>query len=331
MHVEARRAGTPAIQAEGLRKTYPRGVEALRGIGFEAERGAVFALLGPNGAGKSTTVKILTTLTRPDAGTVRVAGIDAIRDPASVRRVIGVVSQRTAVDPEATGAENLRLHAHLQRVPGRELDGRVRELLARFDLTDAAGRIVKTWSGGMQRRLDLALGLVHRPQVLFLDEPTTGLDPEARAAIWDEVARLTEEDGVTVLLTTHYLEEADRLARHVAIVDEGRIVAAGAPAELKRDLQGDAVRLELGADAPLAAAAATFARLDGLVRDPRLDGRTAHARVADGPRALPAILAAFEEARVPVTAATLAGPSLDDVYLRHTGKSLRATSEGAPA
>jgi ABC-2 type transport system ATP-binding protein len=330
MSVNGRSAGVPAIQADGLRKTYPKGVEALRGIGFEAERGAVFALLGPNGAGKSTTVKILTTLTRPDAGAAHVAGIDVIRDPAGVRRVIGVVSQRTAVDPEATGRENLLLHGRLQRVPRSELASRARELLERFDLVDAADRIVKTYSGGMQRRLDLALGLVHRPQVLFLDEPTTGLDPEARAAIWHEVGRLTAEDGVTVLLTTHYLEEADRLARQVAIVDEGVIVAAGSPADLKRDLEGDAVRLELGADARTDEAVATFARLNGLVYEPRFEGRTAHARVADGPRALPAILAAFEEARVPVTAATLAGPSLDDVYLRHTGKSLR-TTEGAPA
>src|SRR6476469_3359882 len=330
MSVTGRSAGVPAIQAHGLRKTYPKGVEALRGIGFEAERGAVFALLGPNGAGKSTTVKILTTLTRPDEGDAKVAGIDVIRDPAGVRRAIGVVSQRTAVDPEATGTENLRLHGRLQRVPRGELDGRVRELLERFGLVEAAGRIVKTYSGGMQRRLDLALGLVHRPEVLFLDEPTTGLDPEARAAIWHEVERLTAEAGVTVLLTTHYLEEADRLARQVAIVDEGSIVAAGSPAELKRDLEGGAVRLELGADARTDVAAAAFARLNGLVREPRFEGRMAHARVADGPRALPAILAAFEEARVPVTAATLAGPSLDDVYLRHTGKSLRIT-EGAPA
>ncbi|MGW2857541.1 ABC transporter ATP-binding protein, partial [Streptomyces sp. NPDC001215] len=202
----------PAVQARQLVKTYPGDVTALNGLDVTVERGTVFGLLGPNGAGKSTTVKILTTLARPDSGSATVAGHDVLRHPDRVRRAIGVVAQNSGADPVATGRENLELQGRLYGVRGRRLTARVDELLDRFTLTEASRRQVKGYSGGMRRRLDVALGLVHRPDVLFLDEPTTGLDPEARTAMWDEIARLAGDEGLTILLTTHYLEEADRLA-----------------------------------------------------------------------------------------------------------------------
>jgi ABC-2 type transport system ATP-binding protein len=219
----------PAVAVDGLVKTYPGGVQALDGLSFTIEPGSIFGLLGPNGAGKSTTVRILTTLSRPNAGRAIVAGIDVLREPEQARRVIGSVSQRAAVDPDATGLENLALQGRLYGLRGDELRRRVSELLDRFTLSEAAGRLARTYSGGMQRKLHVAMGLVHRPRVLFLDEPTTGLDPEARAELWDEIGRLARTEGLTILLTTHYLEEADRLAGRLAIVDRGRIVAEGTP------------------------------------------------------------------------------------------------------
>jgi ABC-2 type transport system ATP-binding protein len=218
-----------AIEAKGLVKTYPKGVRAVDGIDLAVEAGSIFGLLGPNGAGKSTTVKMLTTLTRPDEGTATVAGHDVVRAAERVRQAIGVVSQKPGVDPDATGRENLVLQGDLYGLPGAEVRRRTDELLGRFGLAEAARRLVRTYSGGMQRKLDVAMGLINRPQVLFLDEPTTGLDPEARAEMWSAIERLAREESVTVLLTTHYLEEADRLAGRLAIVDRGRIVAIGTP------------------------------------------------------------------------------------------------------
>jgi ABC-2 type transport system ATP-binding protein len=227
-----------AIEARSLVKTYPaRGktrVRALDGLTLSVRQASIFALVGPNGAGKSTTVKILTTLATPDEGSAAIEGIDVIAAPAQARRVIGVVGQRSGADPMATGRENLILQAHLYGMPARAAKARADELLDRFQLTDAAGRFVRTYSGGMQRRLDVALGLVHKPRVLFLDEPTTGLDPESRAAMWDEITTLAAADKVSVLLTTHYLDEADKLASSLAIVDQGRVVAEGDPELLKR-------------------------------------------------------------------------------------------------
>jgi ABC-2 type transport system ATP-binding protein len=221
------------IFASGLEKTYPPDTKALDGLDLSVPGGTIFGLLGPNGAGKSTTVKILTTLTLPDAGTARVAGFDVVEEPQRVREVIGVVAQKSGVDEEATGRENLELQGRLYGMRGRERDSRVDELLERFGLADAAGRISKGYSGGMKRRLGITMGLVHRPRVLFLDEPTTGLDPEVRAAMWVEIRDLAEAERMTVLLTTHYLEEADRLAQSLAIVDRGKVVVEGTPAQLK--------------------------------------------------------------------------------------------------
>jgi ABC-2 type transport system ATP-binding protein len=313
--------GTAAIDAVDLVKTYPRGVRALDGVGLAVAEGTIFGLLGPNGAGKSTTVKILTTLSRADSGSAHVLGVDVTRQPDRVRRLIGVVGQHGAVDPGATGRESLFLQGHLYGMGGAVLRLRVEELLARFGLTEAADRIVRTWSGGMQRKLDVASGLVHRPQVLFLDEPTTGLDPEARADVWVEVLRLAAE-GLAILLTTHYLEEADRLAHRVAIIDRGRIVARGTPDELKSELRGDAIVVELREPGRNGTATAVLQRLSGL-HEPALVGRTLHARADDGASAVPAVLAALDAAGLAVASVTVARPSLDDVYLRHTGRAYR--------
>ncbi|MFL5825971.1 MAG: ATP-binding cassette domain-containing protein [Thermoleophilaceae bacterium] len=310
-----------AIQASNLEKTYKGGVRALDGLSLEVEAGTIFALLGPNGAGKSTTVKILTTLSRADSGEARVAGLDVVADSEAVRRSIGVVGQRAGLDPEATARENLTMQAELYGVAGAAQRKRVQELLERVGLASAADRLAKTYSGGMQRRLDVALGLVHRPKVLFLDEPTTGLDPEARAELWQEIERLARDEEMTILLTTHYLEEADRLSSQLAIVDEGRVVAQGSADELKRDLHGDAVVVEL-AESPSSDAATSLEQMRG-VSELTLEGRMLRARVANGAAAIPAVITALESRGLSIASATIARPSLDDVYLRHTGRSFQ--------
>jgi ABC-2 type transport system ATP-binding protein len=314
-----------AIEARELTKTYGKDVRALDGLGFTVEAGTVFGLLGPNGAGKSTTVKILTTLSRPDSGQATVAGVDVLAHPGRVRRAIGLVAQRSGVDLEATGRENLTLQGQVYGLRGAELRGRVGELLERFGLAEAADRVARGYSGGMQRRLDIAMGLIHRPRVLFLDEPTTGLDPEVRADMWAEIAHLSAE-GLTILLTTHYLEEADRLAGRLAIVDRGRVVAEGSPNELKGELRGDAIQVELGDPEPDGRAHAALDRVPG-VWEVTIEGRSLRARTDDGSAAVPAVLQALEAGRVRVASVTIARPSLDDVYLRHTGRSLAKVAE----
>jgi len=283
----------PAVEAMGLVKTYPSNVQALKGVSFSVEPGEVFALLGPNGAGKSTIVKILTTLSRPNAGRASIVGHDVVREQERVRRLIGVVGQKAAVDLEATTAENLTLQGHLYGLSGRELRRRVSGLLARFNLAEAHKRIARTLSGGMQRKLDVAMGLIHQPQVLFLDEPTTGLDPEARADMWREIAKLSREDGLTVLLTTHYLEEADHLAQRVAIIDHGTIVVEGTPEGLKSELRGDAIQVELANATSEASIRGALSGLDGALREVVIEERSLRARVHSGASALPSVLAAL--------------------------------------
>jgi ABC-2 type transport system ATP-binding protein len=307
------------IEVSDLRKTYKNGVRALDGLSFEVEPGTIFGLLGPNGAGKSTTVKILTTLSRADSGDARVAGLDVVRDADRVRRSIGVVGQKPGLDPEGTGRENLEMQAELYGIVGGARRERVEELLDRLGLADAGGRLAKTYSGGMQRRLDVALGLVNRPKVLFLDEPTTGLDPEARAELWQEIERLARDEEMTILLTTHYLEEADRLASRLVIVDRGRVVAEGSPEELKSELRGDTVQVEL-AEARNGDAEAAVRHLPGL-SELTLDGRVLRARVDNGAAAIPSMITALERGGLRVASATIARPTLDDVYLRHAGRS----------
>jgi ABC-2 type transport system ATP-binding protein len=313
-----------AIEARQLVKTYAvrgekHGIRALDGLDISVPRGMIYGLLGPNGAGKSTTVKILTSLARPDSGEARVEGVDVLTRPGQVRHMIGVVAQRSGADPTATGRENLILQGRLYGLRGASVRARADELLAHFGLTEAAGRLVRTYSGGMQRRLDVAIGLMHRPAVLFLDEPTTGLDPESRAAMWQEIARLAGGEGMTVLLTTHYLEEADRLASRLAIVDRGRVVITGTPDELKGELRGDAVQVELLADADAARVRRVLEVLPA-VRDVVIAGRDVSARSDDGAAAVPVVLAELQRAGVNAASVAVARPSLDDVYLRHTGR-----------
>jgi ABC-2 type transport system ATP-binding protein len=272
-------------------------------------------------------VRVLSTLSQPDSGSARVAGVDVLADPVGVRHAIGVVGQKHGADPQATGRENLTLQGEFYGITGRELKARITQALERFDLTDLADRAAKTYSGGMQRRLDIAMGLLHGPRVLFLDEPTTGLDPEARVQMWQEIERLAAEEQITVLLTTHYLEEADRLASQLAIIDRGRVVARGTPKDLKSELQGDTVQIELADSEDAGGHAGLLGRVGGL-SEIELDGRTLRARAEDAGAAIPAVLAALEAHGVRATSVTLARPSLDDVYLRHAGRAFnQADSE----
>jgi ABC-2 type transport system ATP-binding protein len=313
-----------AIVAEDLRKRYKQ-VQALDGLSFAVREGEVFGLLGPNGAGKSTTVRVLTTLTQPDAGRALVAGEDVVRHPNRVRRAIGYVAQDSGVDPEATGRENLMLQGRIHGMSGPPLRARVDELLQLVGLADAAERVTRGYSGGMKRRLDIAIGLVHRPRILFLDEPTTGLDPEARAGMWVEVERLAAQESLTIVLTTHYLEEADRLAQRVAIVSRGRIVVEGEPEELKRGLQGESVSVELqDVDGRLADAERVVAEISDNVH---VEGNLVRARVPNGAQAIPVILGALDDAGIDVAAVTTARPSLDDVYLHYTGRDFAREDE----
>ena len=314
-----------AIVVSELRKRYGD-VQALDGVSFAVREGEVFGLLGPNGAGKSTTVRVLVTLTHPDSGSASVNGHDVIRNADTVRRSIGYVPQDSGVDQYGTGRENLMLQGRVQDMGGGDLHRRVDELLELVGIADAADRIVKTYSGGMRRRLDIALGLVHRPRVLFLDEPTTGLDPEARVAMWTEVTRLAKSESLTILLTTHYLEEADQLADRLSIVSQGRVVVEGTPAELKVGLRGDAVHVELENGAVEEAQrviASVGARPEQVV-----EGKIIVSRVTNGARELPGILSALEAAGITVAAVSLSRPTLDDVYLHYTGREFSMEDSG---
>jgi ABC-2 type transport system ATP-binding protein len=324
------RTSAAALSAVDLVKTYPGGrrsprVRALDGLSLEVAAGSVFALLGPNGAGKSTTVKIFTTLSRPDSGSASVLGLDVSVAPDRARRRIGLVSQKPSSDPMATGRENLVLAARLQGTSGRVAGRRAEELLARFRLSSSANRLAKTYSGGMSRKLDVAIGLMHRPEVLFLDEPTTGLDPEARREMWAEIRRICVGEQITVLLTTHYLDEADQLADRLAIVDRGKVVAEGSPDQLKQELHGDLIHVELASGADSGRALALLTRIDAL-RDAVADGATVRARTDNGARAVPAVVAVLESGAVEVASVTTARPSLDDVYLRYAGRSFEAAA-----
>ncbi|MFC4590174.1 ATP-binding cassette domain-containing protein [Sphaerisporangium corydalis] len=314
-----------AIIAEGLRKRYG-GTEALAGFDLAVPEGTVCGLLGPNGAGKTTAVRVLTTLLRPDAGRAEVAGLDVVRQPARARYRIGLVGQHAALDEVLSGRQNLVMFGRLHHLGLARARVRADELLERFGLADAGDRPVERYSGGMRRRLDLAAGLILAPPVLFLDEPTTGLDPRGRNEVWEAVGSLVAS-GTTVLLTTQYLEEADRLAARICVVDAGRVIAEGTPGELKAAIGGDRIDIVLREAARLPAAAEILARAAGTEADRDPDTRRVSARVSDRVAALTEVVRALDEAGIAAEDIALRRPTLDEVFLRLTGHDARpATS-----
>jgi ABC-2 type transport system ATP-binding protein len=321
----------PAIFAEGLVKHFAPDIRAVDGIDLDIPEGRVFGFLGANGSGKTTTVRMLTTLLRPTAGRATVAGLDIIGRAAEVRRSVGVALQEAGLDDMQTGRELLRLQARLYEIPGAQVAERVNELLRIVDMEEAADRQVKSYSGGMKRRLDLAAALVHRPKVVFLDEPTTGLDPISREAIWRYVTDLNQREGVTFFLTTQYLEEADRLAGEVAIMDHGRIVAQGSPAALKAEIASDVITLRIDGGADERARAAEVVRRYEGVQDVRAVGDSIVVYVPDGGAAVAKLILLLDEASLRAREVRLAQPTLDDVFLRITGHHLEVEERAAAA
>jgi ABC-2 type transport system ATP-binding protein len=316
------------IEVEGLVRDFKGGVRAVDGIHFEVQPGEIYGFLGPNGAGKSTTVLMLTTLLPPTAGTARVAGFDIVRQGPQVRATIGAALQEAALDPLLTGREHLKLQTTLHGLPKAERARRSEELLERVGLDDAADRKVGGYSGGMKRRLDLALALVHSPRILFLDEPTTGLDPHSRADLWTEVSRLSRVDGVTVLLTTQYLEEADALADRIGIIDHGRIVAEGTPDALKAEIGRPSLEVIPRHRADCGRVTAALARFGALVSAP--PGAVA-VRLEEGADDLTAVVRALDAEHVALEHFQLHAPTLDDVFLAKTGRKLEAEEEAEEA
>jgi ABC-2 type transport system ATP-binding protein len=314
-----------SIEAEALVREFKKGPRAVDGIDLRVDPGEIYGFLGPNGAGKSTTVLMLTTLLPPTAGAARVGGHDVVREGPKVRSLIGAALQEAALDPLLTGRDHLKLQATLQGVPRSVRKARTQELLERVGLSDAADRKVGGYSGGMKRRLDLALALVHRPQIIFLDEPTTGLDIQSRTALWDEVARLSREEGVTVFLTTQYLEEADVLANRVGIIDHGRIVAEGTPAELKAQIGRPTVEAEPADGVERAQVEAALTAFGELVAGAH---KGVAVRLREGVSGLADVVRALDANGLAVDNLTLHAPSLDDVFLAKTGRSLEGAGEG---
>jgi ABC-2 type transport system ATP-binding protein len=313
----------PAIEARQLERTFAGEIKAVQGVDLEVADGEIYAFLGPNGAGKTTTVRMLTTLLKPTAGSATVAGFDVVKDDAKVRRAIGVALQEAALDPLMTGRELMLLQATLHGISTAEAKKRGDALIARVGLTRAADRRVGTYSGGMRRRLDLATALVHEPSVLFLDEPTTGLDPASRAAIWEEVRKLNDE-GTTVFLTTQYLEEADQLADRVGIIDEGLMAAEGTPRELKAQIGKPRLELNLAEGSPDACKAVLSRFGEPL---PPKDGVVVVA-LEQGAAGIAPIIRALDEAGIVVHDLHLFEPSLDDVFLEKTGRHLEGSESG---
>ncbi len=317
----------PAILAEGLHKYYGK-TRALAGLDLVAEEGSVLALLGPNGAGKTTAVRILTTLLRPDAGRAEVAGLDVVKDADALRSRIGLAGQYAAVDENLTGYENLEMFGRLYHLSGSVARRRANELLERFDLVDAARRTVKTYSGGMRRRLDLAGSLIISPQVLFLDEPTTGLDPRGRLAMWEVISTLAAS-GTTVLLTTQYLEEADHLADQVAVVDLGRVIARGTADELKAQIGGERLELTVARGGDLNVAAQALRPYSAGEIQVNADARQLVVPVSQGTQLLADVVRDLDAVHIPLDTLALRRPTLDDVFLTLTGRA--ATTGDLPA
>ena len=314
-----------AVEAVGLTKVFKRGeVKALDGFDLEVPVGQVIGLLGPNGAGKTTAVRILSTILRPDAGHASIMGRDVVKEAGAVRRIIGLAGQYATVDEQLTGTENLTMVGKLCHLPRSSVAPRAAELLEQFGLSDAAGRPVKTYSGGMRRRLDLAAALVARPPILFLDEPTTGLDPQSRLGLWDVIEALVD-GGTTVLLTTQYLEEADRLARSIVVIDQGRVIAKGTPAELKANL-GNTV-LELTLESPESAREAGALLADLSSKAPHVDDSLIELTVDAGPAVAAEALRRIDAGGYSLIGLSLHEPSLDDVFLALTGRKTEVDTE----
>jgi ABC-2 type transport system ATP-binding protein len=314
------------IKVENLTEVYPDGTRAVDGISFAIKEGEFFGFLGPNGAGKTTTIKVLTTLLEKTSGLASVAGLEVDENPKAIRRLIGVQSQYTVVDDDMTGRENLLLQGHLQRMHGAALEQRVTELLGLVGLAEVADKKASQYSGGMKRRLDLASALVHKPKLLFLDEPTIGLDPQSRAAIWRYLQELNTKEGVTIFLTTQYLDEADKLCGRLAIIDHGQIIVNASPSELKRQLGGDTITVKLAQTNPDAAlkekSKKIAASLKGITKVVDTEeGFTAVAQSAD--QLVPQIVRAFDQNTIPLASVSFASPSLDDVFLQRTGRRIR--------
>jgi ABC-2 type transport system ATP-binding protein len=315
-----------SIEAHALVRDFKKGPRAVDGIDLRVDSGEIYGFLGPNGAGKSTTVHMLTTLLPPTSGTARVGGYDVVHEGPKVRKVIGAALQEAALDPFLTGREHLKLQTAMHGITGEERHRRTAELLTRVGLTEAADRKVKTYSGGMKRRLDLALALVHRPRILFLDEPTTGLDPQSRSALWVEVGRLAKEEGVTVFLTTQYLEEADVLADRVGIIDQGRIVAEGTPEQLKAEIACSTVEAAPADPAERGTVAAVLERFGAPTTG--FDPNSVAVQLSSANGDLAEIVRALDAEGVKISQLQIHDPTLDDVFLAKTGRHLEGAGEG---
>ncbi len=312
------------ITVRNLVEVYSDGTKAVDDITFSVQEGEFFGFLGPNGAGKSTTIKILTTLLRKTSGTATIAGFDIERQAAAIRKIIGVQSQETTVDGDLTGRENIELQGHFHQMNGTEIKKRVNELLVLVGLEEAAEKRARNYSGGMKKRLDLASALIHKPKLLFLDEPTTGLDPQSRAAIWSYLEKLNKDEGITIFLTTQYLEEADKLCKRLSIIDSGKIVASGSPAELKHQIGADSIRISL-----------EDCKKDGPKAKEIIKSMTDVSEILDSEECLTVyaknaglliadIVRALDSSDIRLASVTFSSPSLDDVFMKHTGKRIRA-------